>query len=292
MTYTQPKRGKLRKHVIYLLGKGEKCLEQNLKTEIKATYTNLPEAVLNSAIDTLLLELDESRIVKLEANHQITLTEVGQTEYRSIIAQQELKKRKRTQKSDMKQKEQEIERKKAASRYFHEELKLQLGELARLLGKTWKQEHELVRGGSMILDLIWYGKRYEISHAFEVQHRGDWRDAIYRLHAIGKRHRHCKLFVVAYDEKEIRRIQQQLMEALDTSTKVLRASQVQDWVSILGEVPKKFRPKVISTINSIAKNKVQDPTTVLSKLPQNLHSPVLVLGIINSGTGGASVGLS
>lgn len=255
MTTAKPRQKGLRKHLISLLGKEGKCLEQNLKARVRAIYADLPASHVDSEVETLLLELIDGRILQIDPDSHIVLTELGRDEYRSILDQEELKQKikreKRVEKAALKQKKQGTEQKKAVSRETHEKLKRQLGELAFLLGKTWKPEHELVKGGPVVLDLVWYANPYTISHAFEVQHRGDWKNAIGNLEAVGRHHPNCRLFLVVYSEKPVTTIQQLLGAKLDTSIKLLRASQLQDWISALKSVPSELRPPLIQTVESI-----------------------------------------
>jgi len=178
MPHTGPKRNPLRKRLIYLIGKQRSCLEADLKAEVRKLYGGLPPTQVDAAVDDLLLELDEIGILQLGTNSQLRLTQAGLDEYKSIAAYMELKQKKKTQRISLKEKKRIIEQQKAVSRSVHEKLKLQLGQLAYLLGRTWKQEHELVKGGPVVLDLVWYGKTRRITHAFEVQHRGGWKNAI------------------------------------------------------------------------------------------------------------------
>lgn len=188
----------MRKNVVYLLGKKENQSLQNLKAESRRLYTNMPATDVDLATETLLLELDECGVTQIYAGNRIMLTELGKSEHKSAAAQVELKQRKRAQRSELKHRRLVMKEEKACSKSIHEKLKLQLGQLAFLLGKAWKQEHQLVKGGPVILDFVWYAnpQKPKISHAFEVQHRGGWKNAIGNLEAARRYYPDCKLFLV------------------------------------------------------------------------------------------------
>ena len=182
----RPKKGRLRRAIISLLGMPEYESQQKLKAQIRKSYPNTSEIELDSAIETLLLEIEEEGVVELQQGSRVVLTESGKHEQQSLAVQSDQKQRKRMEKTKLKVKESETERKKKVSKEVHDQLELQLGQLALLLGKTWKQEYQLTKGGLVVLDVVWYEKPNQlcISHAFEVQHRGDWKNAVGNLEAV------------------------------------------------------------------------------------------------------------
>lgn len=252
MVVNGPKQSGLRKHIICLLGETKDLPELSLKTELRKLYTGLPATNVDSAVDTLLLELEEKRIVQIETGDRIGLTEAGEIEYKSIIAVLEQKKKRRAQLDNDKLIKQALKQKKMVSKAFHEEVKNQLAKLAHLLGKTWKQEHELAQDGPVKLDIVWYPNPPDkISHAFEVQHRGNWKNAIGNLEAVKRWNPDCRLFLVVHDEKQITTIKRLLGIQLNNSIMIIRVSQVQDWLGVLGKISDDKRPRIIDAINSI-----------------------------------------
>jgi hypothetical protein len=220
---------------------------------MKKLYANFPVADVDLAVETLLLEMDYGGLVEIDAGSHIVLTELGKSEQKSVAARMELKQRKKAQRTDHRRRRLEIEQKKTVSKDMHERQKLQLSRLAFLLGKPWKQEHPLVKGGPVILDLVWYKSPHktEISHAFEVQHRGEWKNAIGNLEAIKRYYPSCKLFLVVHNERQISPIRDLLGAQLNTSIKVLGVPQIRGWVDVLERVPEKIRPQLIDTIDDI-----------------------------------------
>jgi hypothetical protein len=251
MISTFPKRTRLRQNVINILGNQKKCLEINLKKGVRALYANFSPSELDSVVDDVLLELEDSGIAEFSADNYITLTQVGRGEYGSITAKRELKQRKKARIAHLVKQGRVKKEERAAAKDYHERLKLKLGRLAQLLGKNWKQEHELVKGGPVILDLVWYASPSKISHAFEVQHRGEWKNAIGNLEAMRRYNEDCKLFVIVANEKQVRPIQQLLGAKLDTSIRILKASQISDWLAVLEKGPDNLRLQLLDTIKSI-----------------------------------------
>lgn len=212
----------------------------------------MPPTQVDAAVDDLLLELDDIGILQLRTNSHLRLTPAGLDEYKSTAAHMELKQKGKAQRISIKEKKRIIEQQKAASRSKHDELKLQLGRLAFILGRTWKQEHELVKGGPVVLDLVWYGKSQRIiTHAFEVQHRGEWKNAIGNLEAARRYYRDCKLFLLVYSEKQIAQIQHLLGAQMNVSIHVLRVRQLQEWLRILETIPEDIRPKLVEVVDGM-----------------------------------------
>jgi hypothetical protein len=256
MSHTDPRRNQLRKRLICLIGKyvidrPRSCPEGDLKADVRRFYADLPPTRIDAAVDDLLLELDEKGILQLGVNNQLRLTQAGPDEYKSIAVDMELKQKKKAQRVVLRQKEEIIEQQKAESKSVHEKLKVQLGQLAHFLGRTWKQEHELVKGGPVILDLVWYGKSRRITHAFEVQHRGQWKNAIGNLEAAKRYYPDCNLFLLVHSEKQIVPIQRLLGAEMNASIHVLRVRQLQDWLRILETIPEDMRPKLIEIVDGM-----------------------------------------
>ena len=247
----KPNRNRLIKKIIHLVGKNGELLEKDLMKEVIKVYQNISESVVNSTVEAIILELEESGICQIQNGGRITLTETGLGEYKSILVRKEFKQQRQTKKIAANQKRQEIQQKKASSRDIHEESKLQLGELSRLLGKTWKQEHELVKGGPVRLDIIWYSNNDQITHAFEVQHRGEWKNAIGNLEAVKRRYPKCQLYLVVHNEKQISSIQQLLGAQLNVSIKVLKVAQVKDWLNVLRRTPENIRTRLVETVDGV-----------------------------------------
>ncbi len=253
MVVSRLKRRQLRKTVITLLGSQEYEFQPRLRAAIKKNYTNIEETKVDSAIETLLLELEESGIIQLKPDDLIALTESGINEHKLLMKEQRQKHRNKSRKSALKMKILVTEKKKKESRDVHERLKKQLGRLAVLLGKTWKQEYQLVKDGPVILDMVWYAKpsQLEISHAFEVQHRGEWKNAIGNLEAVNRRYPKCKLFVLVFNEKQINPIHNLLGTQMNTCIQIIKVSQLQKWLDLLEQIPEKSRLQFIYTVDDI-----------------------------------------
>lgn len=251
-----PKSSRLRKALITLLGTPEYESQPKLKAQIRKLYTNIPTTEVDSAIETLLLELEEGGIIRLKPDNRVVLTELGKSEQESLVAHSELKQRKTLRQIELKITRAETEKKKKSSKEVHEQLKLQLGQLAALLGKTWEQEYQLIKGGPVVLDLVWHEKANQlwISHAFEVQHRGDWKNAIGNLEAVNRRYPRCKLFILVFHEMQVSGIQNLLGGRMNSSINVIEVSQLRKWLGILGQVPDKVRSQIVYTVDDMHKS--------------------------------------
>lgn len=241
-------------HIIDTLGKRGPCGEQDLKAEIGNLYSGLPAGVRNSALETALLELNGRGIVEFKRGDQIALTQAGNSEYKSLTARVELKRTRKNHKVKLDLKKREVQEKRAKSLEVHDKLKLDLGQLAHLLGHTWKPEHELVKGGPVRLDLVWYGSALQPTHAFEVHHKAGasgWKNAVGNLEAAKRHYPACRLFLVVHNEKEIGPIRDLLGAQLNNTVKVLRVAQMREWLAILEKVPDDIRPHLVEIVDSI-----------------------------------------
>ncbi len=238
-------------HIIDTLGKRGLYSEQDLRAEIRSLYSSLPLTVIDSALETALLELNGRGIVEFKRGDQIALTQAGNCEYKSFAARAELKRTRKNHKVKLDLKKREVQEKRAGSLEVHDKLKLDLGQLAHLLGHTWKPEHELVKGGPVRLDLVWYGRSLQPTHVFEVQHRGGWKNAIGNLEAAKRRYPACKLFLVVHSEKQLGPISDLLGTQLNTSVRVLKVTQVKEWLTVLEQIPDRVRPRAVETVGGI-----------------------------------------
>ena len=152
----KPNRSRLIENIVFLVGKHGGLLEKDLIIEIVKSYSNISESVVISAIKDIVLELDEKGLLQVQDGNRITLTKTGLAEYKSICAGKELKLRGRACKLTARRKQIESLQKAASSRSIHEKLKLEIGELACLLGSTWAQEYELVKGHLSALSSAFY----------------------------------------------------------------------------------------------------------------------------------------
>jgi hypothetical protein len=249
----KPRRSRLRKVIITLLGTPEYESQPKLKDKLRKSYTNLPMHKVDSAIDALLLELEEDGVIELKPGNRVVLTEAGKSQQKRSVVDAGFKQGKKARQVELELKRLEIEKKKKASKEVHEKLKQQLGQLAILLGKAWEQEYQLIKSGPVVLDLVWYKKpsQLKISHAFEVQHRGDWKNAIGNLEAVNRRYPDCKLFILVFNEKQIRGIQHLLGGRMSTLIKVIKVSQLRKWVDVLEQVPYKTRSQIVFTVDDM-----------------------------------------
>ena len=134
------------------------------------------------------------------------------------------------------------------TRELHEALKAKVAELGHMLGMNWEMEKGLVEGGNVRLDIVWFSDASRsISHAFEVQNRGDWKNAIGNLEAVRRYFPECKLFLVVSQEKEIETILKLLGEKMDDSIRVIPGDNPEKWHDILRKVP----PRVSSSIQEM-----------------------------------------
>jgi hypothetical protein len=251
MPQTGPKRNRLRKRLIYLIGEQPNRLEGDLKREVRKHYPSSAATSVDATVDGLILELDEQRVLQLESDNRVRLTQIGLDEYRSIAADMKLKHEKKAQRIGLRRKKQLMKQQKAESESVHEKLKSQLGRLAKLLGRNWEQEHALVKGGPVILDLVWYGKSGRITHAFEVQHRGNWKNAIGNLEAANRRYANCGLFLLVHSEKQLKPIRDLLGAQMNPAIHVVKVRQLQDWLGILEAIPEDTRPKLIEIVDGM-----------------------------------------
>lgn len=173
----EPRANRLAKRVISVLGRRKSVPLQQIKERLVGHYSNLPPDKVDSAVEAVLLALEERGWLQIEPGNRLSLTDVGLREYGSILATAELKKTRKAHRITAELNRQEITRRKAASKEVHDSLEVTLGELAFLLGRTWKKEHELARG-RVITDVVWYGESRKMTNTFEVQHRGEWKNAI------------------------------------------------------------------------------------------------------------------
>lgn len=245
-----PRAAKMKKKAISILGSKQACTEQELRGELRKNYPNILPDILNPPIEKVITDLHDSNLVRI-TKEDISLSKDGIIAYRDILAKKEAKTKKKPQKTPLKQKMQEVQQQRKLSKDVHQRLKLQLGELALLLGLTWKQEHALVKGGPVILDIVWYSDPNTISHAFEVQHRGSWKNAIGNLEAMNRYHPECKLYIVIFNERQINPVRQLLGARLNTSINIIKTSQVREWLSVLEKAPDNILPQLIPVVTDI-----------------------------------------
>ena len=110
----------------------------------------------------------------------------------------------------------------------------------------------------VVLDLVWFAAPHStrISHAFEAQHRGSWKNAIHNLEAVARYYPDCKLFLVVHNERELSPIRNLLGSTLNTSIRVLKVTQIRAWLTVLEGVAEKVRPKLLDAIDEIRQSGV------------------------------------
>ena len=135
----------------------------------------------------------------------------------------------------MKKKEERTKGRAAESKEVHESLKGRVCLLGRLLGHDPQVEHGIGERSRVRLDVIWHpaSNPSVITHAFEVQHRGDPKSALSNLEIIRKHHSGCRTFCVVCHKREIKDIQRTLVASKVGFVGVLRSSEIDRWVDVL-----------------------------------------------------------
>lgn len=228
---------RLRRNLLLLLAKNESIPEQDLRAALRSEYPHHPPDVLDSAVDTALLELERAGMVQFATAGHISLTKAGRLEHKVIMDTQELRREKSESRHmlvrQLVRKKEITAQKKAESEKTHDMVEKQIGRLAHLLGRRWKPEHKLLKDGPKV-DVVWYVPKNpsKISHAFEVQHRGDPKRAIANLHAIRQYPESlgCATFIVVWYAKEVSRLERHLGPG--SGIKVLQASQIRRWLDV------------------------------------------------------------
>ena len=254
-----PRESKLKDRIIHAIGTRRSYTEKELQRDLAKIYLNISPVVLESMIRRVIKDLLDSKLIKIK-NDSISLTRDGINQFKNISAQKQAKLdrrlqkkanlNKRLQKDIFEPKMKEMQEKRKMSKDIHDKLKLQLGELALLLGIAWKQEHELVKRGPVRLDMVWYADPRTISHAFEIQHRGNLKEAIGNLEAVNRYYPDCRLFVIIFNEKQISHANQLLGTRKDSIT-ILKASQIREWLSVLEKVHGELSPQIINVVKDI-----------------------------------------
>jgi hypothetical protein len=203
------------------VGEREQCTGDELRAMMGVIYGNIPMNPREKIINSVLSELTEGGLIKIDYTNQVTLAEKGRFEYISIDQERqeglEVKKAKKEAKKAGKQnkvtsRQTELsqipeEEMKVAYERMHEVLKGSLAQLGSMLGMRTRLEHKLTKDAPVKLDVVWYSKLSSgIGHAFEVQHRGDWKNAVGNLEAVGRHFPNCKLFLVVIGEEDIKSI--------------------------------------------------------------------------------------
>ena len=191
---------KLRARLIQIIGKKKVCFEDDIKSELIQVYQSMPTDEVDQRIKTILDELMLSGQAKTDSYNQVSLTETGLEEYHRYLALERSKKiqieKAKSQKREQKRLSilaQDIE-----PSTIHHDLEEEIRELGTLTGyRTEPKEYHLV--SSVIIDVIWC-RGQDITHAFEVQNKGDWRHAIGNLDAMKRYFPNCKLYLVVHEE--------------------------------------------------------------------------------------------
>jgi len=199
--------------------------ERDLRTRLRHIFNSndLP-------FDEAALKIVDEGLAKFESNGSISLSDNGaawlEERKNSLVW--------RKHQQAIKAKRQTIAEAPRPAREIHDGIQKQVGDVGKLLGMTWKQEHTLVRGGSVRLDVVWFAHPSgRFTHAFEIQHHGSWKNAIGNLEAVRRRDENCSLYLVVVEKREINRINMLLGETQDESIVTLRASQFTQWHDIL-----------------------------------------------------------
>jgi hypothetical protein len=125
-----------------------------------------------------------------------------------------------------------------------------------LLGKDWKKEYALATGPVKPnrLDVVWFDSPglIGISHAFEVQNRGDAQNAIDNLLTAQKYYPQCRLFMVVVNQREIEAIKAQLSARKAEAIVVVRSSDVEKWLGALRQKSKNLE-NLVPVFQQLAK---------------------------------------
>lgn len=255
MTTINPNSSKLRRRIVLLLGKQRQCIEEDIKAAIRAVYLGISPRESDSAVESAILQMQENGLVELGTNDQVLLTESGLRQYEIILSREEARLQKRKEKVARRKRDAGVKLQRNLSRERHSNLKEQLGQLGIVIGMYgWATEYPLVKGGPVILDTVWYASRSSgITHAFEVQNRGDWKNAIGNLEATKRRYGQCKTFLVVSNESEIKPISQLLGARMDESIEVMRATEIEQWLEVLNKTSLKLRSHMLRKVLEASK---------------------------------------
>ena len=242
-------------------------------------YDNISIYDLAESVHDALIDLSHDGLVRIDDNASISLTKAGLLEYNIIKTRERVKldRQKKKIKAKKKDKFKTTEEKKAASKEVHEKLKTRVSQLADFLGKTWNKEYELA--SPVVLDLIWYADKESISHAFEVQHRGDWKNAIGNLEAALRYYPDCKAFLIVGNEKEITRINELLTAKLEDHVKIVRISELERWVNVLEKHNRYLIKRGLENVTELAE--LEDRATVLRIIKREYPERYRLLDTLN-----------
>ncbi len=244
------KPGKLCKHVILSLGERGSQSAANLRIKIKKQYYFAePIKDFNAVFKTALAQLIADKVVKSE-DGQIVLASKGLSSYKSYVG-----KNIREQNKQVKHTNQDFP---FTIKSDHERGRFYLQELAGLIGKVFKNEYKLAR--QVRLDHVWFlhSRTNEISHAFEIQNKGDWKNAIGDLEAAKRYHENCRLFIAVADQEEVPVIRSLLNDQKNNYIKILNLSQLHAWVEVLREMELSIRRQTLNTVADMLRSNIID----------------------------------
>lgn len=241
-----PRPHKLRKHILRLLGTRSKASIREIKNKMAGAFLSYPRYTIDSCVDNVISKLVDEGKLTISVDNSIVLTDKGRYGFNQIqIARQERREKKRTKKLAVGSR--------VKARLVHENIKDQLANLAALLGKTSKKEYRLGDKCPIRLDLVWYqiaGNSYP-SHAFEVHHNGDLKNAVVNLVACRSHYPLCKLYLIICSEQVRMETKQLLGPTLSHSIQVINASELCSIPQTLSEIYKNISPSLYEELQTI-----------------------------------------
>jgi hypothetical protein len=243
-------RGTLKKHIVLVLGEKGRRSTLDLGRQIKSQYYWTESLdIFNAGFNCVLRQLVSDGIIE-ESTDLVALAKKGFPAYKSYVSKYEAKRPRKNGRDNQGEGLTPTDQ--------HEEGKQYLKELACTLGKAFKNEHPLAR--SVRIDHVWFlhPLSSEITHAFEVQNKGDWKNAIGDLEAARRYHENCRLFVVVVDQKQIPTIRSLLNSQKNNHVKIVRLAQIRDWVETLKKLDSIERELILNTAKDLIHSNIID----------------------------------
>lgn len=233
---------RLKRHIMEFMLRHREASVPFVLRGMQKFYPTMTSNELAASVDGGLLELWWDREIQILSDDRIELTMYGEEKAKSLKAAKD-------DKISIKQRNRYLNKRRLESKRIHEDLKAKVAELGKLIGKVWKQEHELAPPNSpVVVDIVWYAEpgKTNISHAFEIQHRGNWKNAIHNLEAVSRRHTDCKLFLLVKEPSDIPKIKKLLGSVYQTSIDIVEARELEAWLKVLrstkgSKVPKRVK---------------------------------------------------